>query len=140
MDVWTIQKNFTVSIDCGKNLPVSDRLREERERLGLTQVAMAERGGVTAKTQVNYEGGRSAPDADYLGRLAALGLDVLYVVTGQRTPDKKGVVRVGQELSRREQALLEGYRATNDMGRRIIEGTTSLVSDEAPATKDGTRG
>jgi transcriptional regulator with XRE-family HTH domain len=101
---------------------------------------MAERGGVKPNTQVNYEGGRSAPDADYLGRLAALGLDVLYVVTGQRTPDKKGVVRVGQELSRREQALLEGYRATNDMGRRIIEGTTSLVSDEAPATKDGTRG
>lgn len=59
-----------------------DRLAEERKRLGYNQTDFAEIGGVKRAAQVNYEGGRRNPDSNYLSRLAHIGLDVLYVLTG----------------------------------------------------------
>lgn len=61
----------------------SDRIREAREALGLSQQALAEKCGVTARSQRNYESGERNPDAAYLAALAAAGADVLYVLTGQ---------------------------------------------------------
>jgi transcriptional regulator with XRE-family HTH domain len=63
---------------------VGTRLREERERLGLSQPAFADLGGAKKHSQIHYESDRRAPDSDYLSALAAHGVDVLYVVTGQR--------------------------------------------------------
>lgn len=63
---------------------ICNRLKEARENLGLSQQALAERCGVTARSQRNYESGERLPDAAYLAALAAAGADVLYVVTGQR--------------------------------------------------------
>ena len=61
-----------------------DRLREERERLALSQQALAEKCGVTARSQRNYESGERNPDSAYLAAIAAAGADVLYILTGQR--------------------------------------------------------
>lgn len=63
---------------------IGDRLRAERKRTSLSQRAFGERGGVTEKTQVLYEKGERVPDAAYLAQVAANGVDVLYVLTGQR--------------------------------------------------------
>lgn len=63
---------------------ICDRLREEREALGLSQQALAERCGITARSQRNYESGERLPDAGYLAAIAAAGADVLYILTGQR--------------------------------------------------------
>lgn len=53
-------------------------------------------------TQSNYETGKRIPDLEYLEKLAALGADVGYIVSGQR----------GQEpLTPEETALLALYRA-----------------------------
>jgi len=60
------------------------RLREERVRLGLYQQDLADAGGVSRKTQSAYESGATAPDVAYLSLVAARGVDVLYVFTGQR--------------------------------------------------------
>lgn len=65
---------------------ISDRLRSERERLKLSQAALAERGGVKALTQHSYEKGSSYPNADYLSKVVECGVDVFYVVTGKRLP------------------------------------------------------
>jgi transcriptional regulator with XRE-family HTH domain len=62
--------------------PFGDRLRLERERAGLTQPVLAERCGVTMRSQRNYEKGERSPDAEYLTALAAMGLDVQFVLTG----------------------------------------------------------
>lgn len=62
---------------------IGDRLRGERKRTALSQRAFAESGGVTEKTQVLYEKGERMPDATYLARIAAVGVDVLYILTGQ---------------------------------------------------------
>ena len=64
---------------------ICDRLREVREALGLSQQALAERCGITARSQRNYESGERLPDAAYLAAIAAAGADVLYILTGQRT-------------------------------------------------------
>lgn len=64
------------------NADIGGRIRAERERLALTQAAMAEKAGVSRATQVNYESGKRMPDMDYLQKLGALGGDVGYLLTG----------------------------------------------------------
>jgi len=61
-----------------------ERLKEERKRLNLAQVALAEIGGVQRLAQANYENGKRMPDAGYLAAVARAGVDVQYVITGQR--------------------------------------------------------
>ena len=60
------------------------RLREERRRLGLTQAALAAVAGISTATQVGYEGGATDPGASYLLKIAEAGVDVCWVLTGQR--------------------------------------------------------
>ncbi len=84
---------------------IGSRLRQERERLGLSQKVFGEIGGVEANAQGKYESGDRAPKADYLSRVAARGVDVLYVLTGSRTPVQAG------RLSRTEEKVLDCYRA-----------------------------
>lgn len=62
----------------------NERLRVERERLALTQLAVCELARVSKNTQVNYEGGKRSPDADYLMKIASAGFDVQYLLTGIR--------------------------------------------------------
>lgn len=64
----------------------SDRLKEERKRLGLSQADMAAAGGVGLNSQSNYENGHRSPDAVYLERIASLGVDIGYLVLGSRGP------------------------------------------------------
>jgi len=61
-----------------------DRLREERERLGLTQGVLAERAGIAIKTLYNYETGASPIAVDFLDGFARLGGDVEYLVFARR--------------------------------------------------------
>jgi len=64
------------------------RLRDERERLGKSQRAFAELGGISKNTQLAYETGASSIPVDYLERLEEFGLDLSYVVTGSRTGEE----------------------------------------------------
>jgi len=63
---------------------IGERLREERERLKLSQPAVAEAVGVSKKTQIDYEKDRTPPDANYFSVVAGLGFDISYVITGMR--------------------------------------------------------
>ncbi|WP_457406613.1 helix-turn-helix domain-containing protein [Pseudomonas sp. TE24901] len=60
------------------------RLKEERARLNYTQQRFAAIGGVLANAHSKYERGERSPSALYLAQLAQVGVDVLYVLTGQR--------------------------------------------------------
>ncbi|WP_449431985.1 helix-turn-helix domain-containing protein [Pseudomonas putida] len=62
------------------------RLREERERLGMTQRVFGDIGGVEPNAQGKYESGERTPRLDYLAALVAKGVDALYVLSGTRTP------------------------------------------------------
>lgn len=59
-------------------------MREIRDRSGLNQEAFGALGGVHRNTQVAYETSKRAPDTTYLQGLRAAGVDVVYILTGQR--------------------------------------------------------
>ena len=60
------------------------RLAEERKRLGLKQQDFAAKVGSDVAKQSLYENDRRELRADYLSRLAAAGVDVVYILTGER--------------------------------------------------------
>lgn len=62
-----------------------ERLKYERERLGFNQTAFAELIGANRTTLFNWERGLSSPTADALTKWAKKGLDILFIVTGERT-------------------------------------------------------
>ena len=76
-------KYFLHSMNSHSSHP-SDRLREERERLGMTQSEFAAHGGVKRLAQYQYEKGERRPTADYMIGIAKVGADVGYIVTGTR--------------------------------------------------------
>lgn len=61
---------------------VGGRLRQERKRIGMTQEELASALGVHRLTQINYELGRTEPDAAYIAALREAGIDGAYVLTG----------------------------------------------------------
>ena len=64
-------------------MTIGARLREERLRLTLSQRALGEAGGVEANAQRHYEDASRSPKANYLAAIAAVEVDVLYVLTGE---------------------------------------------------------
>lgn len=64
---------------------VGQRLREERQRLGLDQRKMAIAGGVSRNSQLAYEAGHTPPNAEYLLELEKGGADAAYILTGRRS-------------------------------------------------------
>ena len=103
-----------------------DRLREERERLALSQQALAEKCGVTARSQRNYESGERNPDSAYLAAIAAAGADVLYILTGQRA----GGVKPAPTLTAEEETMLGYFRDASKEVRRAALG--ALLGASAP--------
>lgn len=96
------------------------RLREERIRLGLDQEGFGLLGGVKKNAQSNYENGLRKPDSDYLAGIAAAGVDVLYVLTGNRTPVS--------DLSSKESALVENYRASTPEHRSTLDTVSAALA------------
>ncbi|HGQ7396659.1 TPA: helix-turn-helix domain-containing protein [Pseudomonas aeruginosa] len=104
-------------------MTIGERLKEERQRLGMSQTELAEQCGVSKNTQLAYEKGERSPDAAYLLRASLLGADVLYVITGRRQPAEL------ESLSQEELDVL-GYMLAMDaedkaayirMGRGFLE-------------------
>ena len=67
----------------GKNLPIGERLSDERKRLGYNQSDFSALAGITRKHYLAMKAGEG-PGCPGSGCLGESGLDVLYVVTGQR--------------------------------------------------------
>lgn len=65
-------------------MELGERLKEERQRLDLTQQALSDACGVSKRAQVKYESGEQTPGGAYLAAAAQLGVDVVFVLTGNR--------------------------------------------------------
>lgn len=98
----------------------SDRLREERERLGLTQDEMATQCGTSKRSYCAYEAGESQPKSDFMASFANVGGDVLYILTGQRSAGT---------LAPDEAALLDNYRHTPPEKRHTVQEVTSAFAE-----------
>lgn len=65
-------------------ITIGERLKEERNRLGLSQVKIGTVAGITKNSQINYEANKRSPDSAYLAKIAEIGADVNYILTGMR--------------------------------------------------------
>jgi transcriptional regulator with XRE-family HTH domain len=75
-------------IDLDSPAEIARRLHSERVRVGLTPAALAEKTQVSRATQVSYEFGNTSPTIEYLCKLREIGVDTIYVLTGQRLSDQ----------------------------------------------------
>ncbi|MEB0078453.1 transcriptional regulator [Pseudomonas sp. CCI3.2] len=99
------------------------RLRKERERLGLSQRAFGKSGGVATNAQGKYEGGDRVPKAVYFAALTAIGVDVLFVLTGARAP-----IRF-DNLSQIEQSVLANFRSLQPEDQDAVKRLTTTIAD-----------
>lgn len=95
-------------------MSVADRLKSERERLGLTQPQVALATAVGKTTVINWEKGASSPTATQLSDLAGLGMDVLFVITGQYA----GNSRPAPTMSAEEQTMVAYMREASPALRK----------------------
>ena len=102
---------------------VGERLREERDRLGLNQTDFGVAAGVSRGTQKAYELESSSPDIRYLSTLQGMEVDVLYVLTGERsTMDADG-------LTAEEAKVLEQYRTMSPESRASVERVAEALAN-----------
>lgn len=85
-------------------MSIRDRLREERERLGMSQTEFGAVGDVGKTTVQAWERGAAFPNAAFLEAIAARGADVRYIVTGARAYVPP------PPLSAEEQTLVDRWR------------------------------
>lgn len=97
-------------------------LKEERKRLGLSQAVLASECGVSREMWGKYERGQASPNCEVMEKLAGLGINVLYILTGRRE---------AEALSTEEKLLIERYRVADEATRyRIL---SSLLEGKSPA-------
>lgn len=92
---------------------ISARLTSERERLCLTQAAVAELCGVSRAMWGRYENGKAAMGSDVLALFAAAGADAAYILTGVRGAPS--------QLTAEEERLLSDYRRCSEDARRGVD-------------------
>lgn len=101
---------------------IAQRLREERIRLDMTQAEFRDALDVSSGTQSAYETGKTSPDLHYITAAAALGVDVLYVLTGQPSAPM---------LQPDEAELLRRYRVAIPEVRAAVLGALGVMATAA---------
>ena len=127
------------------------RLKEERLRLGLNQTDFGAAGGVKKLAQFSYEQGDRFPDVEYLYGISNIGVDIVYVLNGQRqvtevteknfvaTPTSAASKFESLDVlmtlcSRDELALLHHFRCASMHGKEVImDSATTAEKDVAAA-------
>ncbi|WP_237656301.1 helix-turn-helix domain-containing protein [Xanthomonas translucens] len=99
-------------------------MKDERKRIGLTQTELAERCGLTKRSQVNIEKDEHVPGGTYLAAASEMGIDVLYVLTGQR-----------QGMSTEEVQLVSAYRLAPPEVRLAVAAALGATAKAAGRAK-----
>lgn len=115
---------YSVKKKGNQSVSIGERLREERDAQNLTQEALASALGITKKTQGLYERNERSPSADYLSAVQGLGMDVMYILTGQRMP------RPAEGLSERESAVLDNFRSLPEEDRAAVQRLTNALAEQ----------
>lgn len=97
---------------------IGARLKSERRRLGLSQDKFAEAGGVKRTTLYQYEHGDRRPSLDFLVKSTSAGLDLAYIIFGERNLRLAGAVHIEQEELDRILSLVDQY-ARDSRGRAL---------------------
>lgn len=104
---------------------VGERLREERERLGLNQTEFGALLGVSRGTQKNYELGANSLDLRYVSALEEHGVDAAFVLTGRRSTP------LGQMFTPDEEELITQFRSITPFDKEAIRRFLQAMADDA---------
>jgi transcriptional regulator with XRE-family HTH domain len=100
---------------------IGERLKAERLRVTYSQVGFADACGVSRGALLKWELGEATPNAAVLGLMAGLGVDVLYVVTGQRAGEAEST------LAPVERELLQAWRQSSEQGRSLLSAAVDVL-------------
>lgn len=95
-------------------MTIGSRLKDERARLRMSQTDFASAAGVSKNTQINYEKDERSPDAAYLVAVAAVGVDVNFVLFGKPMPV------ADESLNQAEAEVLGYYRGMSDYNKESV--------------------
>ena len=98
-----------------------ERLRTERERLGYTELQIAQLLGVPLQTYQKYEEGQEDPGIFRMPRLNDCGFDILFIITSER-----------HNPIEEENELLARFRELSNRGRNSIFMTLDALDRLAP--------
>lgn len=90
----------------------------------MQQIDFAEACDVSRGGLLKWEKNESAPNAQALAAMARLGVDVLYVVTGQRQGATEAT------LAPEEKALLAAWRESGEKGRAALTAVAEVLKQE----------
>lgn len=110
---------------------LSERIREERERLDFNQREIAEKCGISREMWGKYERAISFPGGEVLFLFAAIGADINYIMTGQRTV-KVSEDNPGYALSEDEKALLYYLARCSEEDQAFIKRMARLAATTTP--------
>lgn len=98
-------------------MSLAQRLKERREALGLGQIELADKLGVTKASVSNYENGVSTPKADVLFKVFdALECDANFLFQDEmRELDKQYVLSIDEKF------LIKKYRELDTHGKKAVE-------------------
>lgn len=119
---------------------IGERLKEERERLNLTQPVFSDAAGAKKRTLIDWEKNISSPTAVQLSALSGIGVDVLYVLTGQRgaTVQARSQSSSIAGLPADEQLLLETYRTLpTTKQKKLLADLLTGGTEKSTARKTG---
>lgn len=98
-----------------------ERLRTERERLGYTELQIAQLLGVPLEMYQKYEEGQEDPGISRMPRLNDCGFDVLFIITSER-----------HNPIEQESELLARFRELSNRGRNSVFMTLDALERLAP--------
>ncbi|MEJ2800896.1 helix-turn-helix transcriptional regulator [Comamonadaceae bacterium PP-2] len=100
---------------------LATRLREERERLGLSQAQMAQLGGTKTRTYQDWERGLATVSTEFLVvAAAACSLDLMYVLKGVRIDNQAGDKSHGLNTFEKRSGSASSFSAVGDAGDHEI--------------------
>lgn len=102
---------------------LGSRLKDTRKGMGLSQQEFGAIGGVEANAQGKYESGERIPRCDYLAALSKKGIDVLYILSGKKTP------MANESLNEAERTIITHYRVLSEDDREAISQLATSLSE-----------
>lgn len=92
--------------------------------MGYNQSEFAAIGGASKRSQIDWEQGKLVPNAEFLARVAGVGVDTQYVLTG---------VVSNNTLTNDENELLGVYRALSTKGKARLRGVIDGIKAPVPS-------
>ena len=111
---------------------LSNRLKERREQLGLTQSEVASLLGITPGAVGNYENGVSTPKADILFKVFdALKCDANYLFQDEMNERSQEDAATPLEMEH----LVKKYRDLDEHGKKMVDFTLKEEYERSVAEK-----